>query len=252
MSEYFFQPLQDNANMQYSRPSINAYMQRDCIKPCRQNAAMTNKRRIRDWYSEVLRETGWSAAHWARLALTSPTNITRLQKDPDAAAPRTETLQKLFRVLPHTLRDQAPNFLFGETAPATGVAESPAPYLAEAESASATVALLGQDGTPAAHVKAPPSLIGVKDAYALYAGDGAMEPRYFEGDLVYVNPVQPPRLNDFVVVRLAAGGLHIRRLVGRTDEKVTLERYNPASSEEVERGTILDLHRILNSDELWR
>ena len=213
---------------------------------------MTDKKRIRDWYSEVLRETGWSAAHWARLAMTSPTNITRLQKDPDAAAPRTETLQKLFRVLPQALREETPNFLFGDVAPNDGVADIAAPYIAEPGSASATVPLLGHDGAPAAQVKAPPSLTGVKGAYALYAGDGSMEPRYFEGDLVYVNPVQPPRLNDFVVVRLVAGGLLIRRLIGRTDEKVILERYNPASADEIERGAIIDLHRILNSDELWR
>jgi len=213
---------------------------------------MTDKRRIRDWYSEVLRETGWSAAQWARLAMTSPTNITRLQKDPNAAAPRTETLQKLFRVLPQPLRETAPNFLFGDIEPVPGVAESPMPYIAEPELVSATVALLGQDGAHAAHVKAPPSLIGVKDAYALYAGDGSMEPRYFEGDLVYVNPVQPPRLNDFVVVRLAGSDLRIRRLIGRTGETVTLESYNPAGSEDVARDRILDLHRILNSDELWR
>lgn len=184
--------------------------------------------------------------------MTSPTNITRLQKDPNAAAPRTETLQKLFRVLPQPLRDKAPNILFGDIEPAAGIAESAPPYIAGPAAASATVPLLGHDGERLAQVKAPPSLIDVTGAYALYAGDGSMEPRYFEGDLVYVNPVQPPRLNDFVVVRLAAGGLQIRRLIGRTDEKVTLERYNPASSEEVERGQILDLHRILNSDELWR
>lgn len=213
---------------------------------------MTDKRRIRDWYNEVLRETGWSAAHWARLAMTSPTNITRLQKDPDAAAPRTETLQKLFRVLPQPLRDKAPSFLFGDAAPVAGVAETAPAYIAEPGPATATVSLLGPDGAPAALIKAPPSLADVKGAYALYAADGSMEPRYFEGDLVYVNPVQPPRLNDFVVVRLAAGGLLIRRLIGRTEDAVTLESYNPASSDEIARGTILDLHRILNSDELWR
>jgi phage repressor protein C with HTH and peptisase S24 domain len=236
--------------MQYSFDRINAYMQRDCIRACRQNAAMTDKRRIRDWYNEVLRETGWSAAQWARLASTSPTNITRLQKDSSAAAPRTETLQKLFRVLPQPLRDQAPHILFGDLEPVAGVAEPPAPYIAE-PGASATVPLLGAGGEQRALIKAPPSLIGVAGAYALYAADGSMEPRYFEGDLVYVNPVQPPRLNDFVVVRLAKSVL-IRRLVGRTDEKVTFESYNPAGSSELDRGTILDMHRILNSDELWR
>jgi phage repressor protein C with HTH and peptisase S24 domain len=227
-------------------------MQRDCVGPCRQNAAMTDKRRIRDWYSEVLRETGWSAAHWARLAATSPTNITRLQKDPAAAAPRTETLQKLFRVLPQPLRETAPNFLFGDIEPAAAIAESAATYIAEPGPASATVPLLGGDRTRVADVKAPPSLIGVKGAYALYAEDGSMEPRYFEGDMVYVNPVQPPRLNDFVVVRLAAGGNLIRRLIGRTEQGMTFERYNPGGLEQVERGTIRELHRILNSDELWR
>lgn len=208
---------------------------------------MTDKQRIRTWYGEILRETGWSAAQWARLAKTSPTNITRLQKDPDAAAPRTETLQKLFRVLPQALRESTPSFLFGEAEPVI-LAEPPAaPY-----KSAATVPVLGDGGSHVAHVPAPPALTGVKGGYALYVDNSSMEPRYFEGDMVYVNPIQPPRLNDFVVLHHATGSRLIRRLIARGEETLTFERYNPAGRDEIDRIEIVELHRILNSDELWR
>lgn len=213
---------------------------------------MTDKQRIRTWYGEVLRETGWSAAHWARLAKTSPTNITRLQKSADAAAPRTETLQKLFRVLPPNLRDKAPGLLFSDPAPLVELAEPPPPAIADHEPGSVTLAVLDESGAQLARIKAPPALVEVKGAYAAYVRDISMEPRYFEGDIVYINPVQPPRLNDFVILRLKAGGTLIRRLTGRDETGMRLERYNPPGTEEIGRAAVSEIHRILGSDELWR
>lgn len=227
-------------------------MQRACVSACSQNAPMTDKQRIRAWYNEVLRETGWSAAHWARLAKTSPTNITRLQKTIDAAAPRTETLQKLYRVLPNALRDKAPGFLFSDSGPMADLAEPPPPAIADRDPTGATLPVLSESGALLARVKAPPSLAEVKGAYAVYVRDGSMEPRYFEGDTVYINPVQPPRLNDFVILRLTNGNSLIRRLIDRDGTGVRVELYNPPGTPRIDRAEVTEIHRILNSDELWR
>ncbi len=36
---------------------------------------------IRAWMRTVMDNRGWSAEHWARVAGTSPTNVTRFLKD---------------------------------------------------------------------------------------------------------------------------------------------------------------------------
>jgi phage repressor protein C with HTH and peptisase S24 domain len=246
-------------------------MQRACRCACRQNAPMTDKERIRAWYLLVLRETKWSAAQWARLAKTSPSNITRLHKDPNAASPRTDTLQKLLRVVPQTLKDQAPNFLFGDT-PVVGLAEAPAEYVASPPSAksSRSIPVLGSrrqdameegfftfDGAEVSRVKTPPALAEVKGAYALYVQGDSMEPRYFQGDLVYINPIQPPRLNDFVVVTLHRrfegdqDRAAIKRMVGGDEVMLTFEQYHPSRIDDIARSAVRTIHRILNGDELW-
>lgn len=52
---------------------------------------------IRAWMRAVMEEKEWSAEHWARLAGTSPTNITRFLKDGDHT-PSMKTVVKLSRV----------------------------------------------------------------------------------------------------------------------------------------------------------
>ena len=62
---------------------------------CAMNFNMLEREKLQDWMRLVLEETGWSKNHWADLAKTSPTNITRFLKDPDASMPTIPTLNKL-------------------------------------------------------------------------------------------------------------------------------------------------------------
>lgn len=106
-------------------------------------------------------------------------------------------------------------------------------------------------------VKYPPALEKVHGAYALYAMGESMEPRYFEGELVYVHPTRPPTPMSFVVVQLRPehdGGpviAMIKRLVKRTHDKVTLEQFNPPERFEIQAESILAIHRILNGEDLF-
>ena len=52
-------------------------------------------------------------------------------------------------------------------------------------------------------VEAPPYLNGVENAYCLVMPDEMMEPRYRQGDVLYVNPEIQPIRGDDVVVQLA-------------------------------------------------
>ena len=51
---------------------------------------------IRAWMRTVMDNRNWSAEHWARVAGTSPTNITRFLKDA-MHVPSTQTIAKLSR-----------------------------------------------------------------------------------------------------------------------------------------------------------
>lgn len=108
--------------------------------------------------------------------------------------------------------------------------------------------------SPIDHVRRPPGISGARDVYAIYVVGESMEPRFFEGDLVYVHPHRPAQIGSFVVVQIAEdhGEMRamIKRLVKRTDSMLVLAQYNPVRTIEVERarGT---MHLILSNNELF-
>lgn len=106
-------------------------------------------------------------------------------------------------------------------------------------------------------VKYPPALVNVPGAYALYAVGDSMEPRYYEGELVYVHPGKPPVPGSFVVVQFKPdheGGnvcAMIKRLVRRSPSKVRLAQFNPDDEFDVPMEEVHVIHRILNGEELF-
>src|SRR5262249_59381473 len=86
------------------------------------------------------------------------------------------------------------------------------------------------NGTRIADLLAPPSLQGVPDAYAVYVVGDSMEPRYFAGEAVFVNPRLPVRRGDFVVAQIAADEgepphAYIKRFVARETRHLKLEQF---------------------------
>jgi phage repressor protein C with HTH and peptisase S24 domain len=101
----------------------------------------------------------------------------------------------------------------------------------------------------------PPRLAGVHDAYALYVRGDSMEPWREHGQLVYVHPGVPARINDFVVVQLKpkSGGMppaYLKRLVGRTSREIRLLQYNPRKHLTFPLTQILAIHRVMDPVEL--
>jgi SOS-response transcriptional repressor LexA len=103
------------------------------------------------------------------------------------------------------------------------------------------------NGQVAEYVMRPACLMTVGDAYALYVTGESMEPRYFAGEIVYINPHRPPSPGDFVVLELRDGRGMVKRLVRRTADAVVLAQYNPPSEIEIPRRDIVRLHRIVQS-----
>lgn len=103
----------------------------------------------------------------------------------------------------------------------------------------------------------PPILVGRKDVYALYISGNSMEPRHEPGDLVVIDPKQPPRPGEDVIVQISdpdqepgVKGALIKRLVRRTSEYVELRQYEPAMVFRVPVRRIVSLHRVLRMNDV--
>jgi phage repressor protein C with HTH and peptisase S24 domain len=106
------------------------------------------------------------------------------------------------------------------------------------------------NGNRIVDILAPPSLQGVPDAYAVYVVGDSMEPRYFAGEAVFVNPRLPVRRGDFVVAQIAAEEgepphAYIKRFVAREARVLRLEQFNPKKTLEFPVGRVISVHRII-------
>jgi phage repressor protein C with HTH and peptisase S24 domain len=106
------------------------------------------------------------------------------------------------------------------------------------------------NGNRIVDILAPPSLQGVPDAYAVYVVGDSMEPRYFAGEAVFVNPRLPVRRGDFVVAQIAAEEgeaphAYVKRFTARDARHLKLEQFNPKKALEFPVGRVISVHRII-------
>jgi phage repressor protein C with HTH and peptisase S24 domain len=110
------------------------------------------------------------------------------------------------------------------------------------------------NGSLITEVAAPPSLAGVSGAYAVMVVGTSMEPRYFAGEAVFVNPRLPVRVGDFVVAQIAADEgepplAYVKRYVGQNDKSIRLEQLNPGKKLTFAADRVVSIHRIVMSGE---
>ncbi|HVO02343.1 MAG TPA: LexA family transcriptional regulator [Candidatus Cybelea sp.] len=98
-------------------------------------------------------------------------------------------------------------------------------------------------------VERPATLKGAINAFALYMDGDAMEPRYFAGELLYVNPNRPLTRGCFVAVELADGQGLIRQFVRRGEDGVTLHQFNPARELHLKPADVKKIYRVTGSAE---
>ena len=67
--------------------------------------------------------------------------------------------------------------------------------------AEAGAGILNFDQAPIDHIQKPEYLETVDGCYAVMVAGESMEPRFFAGEILIVNPFRAPRKNDFVVVQ---------------------------------------------------
>ncbi len=110
------------------------------------------------------------------------------------------------------------------------------------------------NGNLITEVAAPPSLAGVAGAYAVMVVGTSMEPRYFAGEAVFVNPRLPVRVGDFVVAQIAADEgepplAYVKRYVGRNEKSIRLDQLNPPKKLAFAADRVVSIHRIVMSGE---
>ncbi len=105
------------------------------------------------------------------------------------------------------------------------------------------------EGEAKEYVVRPPSLGGVSNAFALYVDGESMEPRYYAGEMLYVNPNRPITRGCFVAVELADGQCLIKQFVRRNDDQLVLAQFNPAKEIRLLAAKVKRIHRITGSGE---
>lgn len=101
----------------------------------------------------------------------------------------------------------------------------------------------------------PPSLAGVKDAYAVAFYGESMEPRAFEGQYGYVNPHIPLKPGKLVVIQVApeeqGGEIHylVKAYLRRTQSHLVVEQYNPAEEIKLPLSRVIAAHRVVMIEE---
>lgn len=105
------------------------------------------------------------------------------------------------------------------------------------------------NGNKIADLLAPPSLVGVQDAYAVYVAGDSMEPRYYAGEALFVNPRVPIRRGDFVVAQVQferedTPRAYVKRFQRMNDVELVLEQFNPAKELRFDSRAVVSVHRI--------
>jgi phage repressor protein C with HTH and peptisase S24 domain len=100
---------------------------------------------------------------------------------------------------------------------------------------------------------APPTLLGVRDAYAVFVSGESMEPRYFAGEVLFINPRLPVRRGDFVVAQIAHDEhspplAYVKRFVSKQGT-LRLEQFNPPEVLEFDSADVVSVHKVVMSGE---
>jgi phage repressor protein C with HTH and peptisase S24 domain len=106
------------------------------------------------------------------------------------------------------------------------------------------------NGNQVTEVLAPASLSSVPNAYAVYVVGDSMEPRYFAGETVFINPRLPIIRGAFVVAQISTGedgapNAYVKRFVSQDAKRLRLEQYNPKKYLDFPTAKVVSVHRII-------
>jgi phage repressor protein C with HTH and peptisase S24 domain len=105
------------------------------------------------------------------------------------------------------------------------------------------------EGEPKEYVVRPPGLFGVSNGFALYVCGDSMVPRYYAGEILYVNPNRPPTRGCFVAVELVDGQGLIKQFIRRDDDLLVLAQFNPTKEIRLPAAQVKQIYLITGSGE---
>jgi phage repressor protein C with HTH and peptisase S24 domain len=111
------------------------------------------------------------------------------------------------------------------------------------------------NGDSGIRVRRPPRLQGRVDILALFVRGDSMEPRYYQGDLIYLEKARPPQINDYVVIEMQPGPdgeqpAYLKQLIGRSGSKIRLRQHNPDKVLEFDQDDILQMIRVMSLQDI--
>jgi len=108
------------------------------------------------------------------------------------------------------------------------------------------------DDRPHGEILAPPQLEGVKGAKAVYVRGRAMEPRYYAGEVIYLNPARSPNPGDFIFITVrepafAAEVGYVRQYLGSDLVSVRVSTLNPKREQLIPRHEVVAIATVVGS-----
>jgi phage repressor protein C with HTH and peptisase S24 domain len=107
------------------------------------------------------------------------------------------------------------------------------------------------NGNKLDEILAPPGLSPARGAYAVTCAGESMEPRYFDGETVFVDPLRRARRGDFVVAQIRNPNegqpplAYIKRFVRHNDNELILEQFNPVKELRFAHTDVVSVHFIV-------
>lgn len=100
------------------------------------------------------------------------------------------------------------------------------------------------------HAFAPPNVSQIEKAYGVRVSGESMTPRYFDGEVVFVDPSRMPRKDDFVVVQIREDDnsepwAYIKRFIRHNQKELVLHQLNPSKEMVFPHDQVISVHVVV-------
>lgn len=201
------------------------------------------------WIKEHLDLNGRTQAELARFTGISPDKLSKIMNvrrgiKADEAAKISDFFRKQGITRDHS-SDEA-FFNSSEFEKAKQWAERPTlPVLGRA-AAGASADLVIND-TPVDWTFPPTNLFGLSEAFAVYIVGDSMNPKYSNGDLVYIHPSKPPRRGKPVLIETTGHKGFVKIYEKWDGDTIVLRQFNPDQEIRIDRKDILRILAVVGS-----
>ncbi|MGE0726021.1 MAG: XRE family transcriptional regulator [Alphaproteobacteria bacterium] len=103
------------------------------------------------------------------------------------------------------------------------------------------------DFDPIEWIERPGELRDVAGAFAVYVVNDSMEPKYEQGDMLYIHPSRAPRRQSHVVIVKTDGTALVKRLVRMDVDEVVVRQYNPPAEYAIPRRDVKAVYLVVGS-----